>query len=426
MTKTNENKAIDSYLVGGAVRDKLLNRKIVERDYVVVGANVETMLALGFNQVGKDFPVFLHPKTKEEFALARTEKKQGQGYTGFICYASPEVTLEQDLLRRDLTVNAMAEDSNGDIIDPYNGQQDLQNRILRHVSPAFSEDPLRVLRVARFAARYHYLGFSIATETLTLMSTISRSGELNTLSAERIWKEMQRSIDEANPEVFFQVLRQCGALEKLWPELNALWGIPNPARWHPEICSGIHTMMALKQAVKLTTTEPVNKTSIRFATLCHDLGKTLSPIDDLPRHLGHEKAGIPLVENICQRLKIPNQVKSLALKVCEFHLHCHKAFELKPTTILKLFNKIDLWRKSEEFESFLIACQADFLGRKGNENKDYPQASYLREIASLARQVTAKSFVEQGLKGIEIKNAMKDAQLDIIKQFVSLQVPQQK
>ena len=414
MIKTKENKVITSYLVGGAIRDKLLKREVTERDYVVVGETIEKMLSLGFNQVGKDFPVFLHPKTKEEYALARTEKKQGHGYTGFICYASPEVTLEEDLLRRDLTVNAMAQDADGTVIDPYNGQKDLKDRVLRHVSPAFSEDPLRVLRVARFAARYHYLGFTVAHETLDLMLEISKSGELATLSAERIWKEMQRSIDENNPEVFFQVLRRCGALKEIWPELNALWGIPNPAQWHPEICTGVHTMMVLQQSVSLTQENNANRTSIRFAAICHDLGKTLSPSKDWPRHLGHEKSGLPLVEKACLKFKVPNQIKSLALKVCEFHLHCHRAFELNANTILKLFNQLDLWRKPDEFDDFIITCQADFLGREGNENKAYSQADYLRKLADKTTSISAKSFVEQGLKGIEIKHAMKKAQLEII------------
>ncbi|WP_286262827.1 multifunctional CCA addition/repair protein [Thalassotalea atypica] len=397
---------LDTYLVGGAVRDKLLNREVTEQDFLVIGATAAQMLSLGFTPVGKDFPVFLHPKTKDEYALARTERKQGQGYTGFVCYAEPDVTIEQDLLRRDLTVNAMAQDKDGNIIDPYNGQQDLSDRILRHVSDAFEEDPLRVLRVARFAARYYQYGFSIASETLELMSKISNSGELATISAERIWKEMQRSLTEPNPEVFFEVLRQCQALEKIWPSLDALWDVPNPAKWHPEICTGVHTMMVLKSAV-----EKSGATTIRFAALCHDLGKGLTPQERLPSHPGHEKAGLDLVEQICNQLKVPNQYKSLALKACEYHLHCHKAFELKATTILRMFNQLDVWRKVDEFEDFLVVCHADFNGRLGNEKAPYPQREFLSEISGACRKIQARPFVEQGFKGKDIKLQIEQARL---------------
>jgi tRNA nucleotidyltransferase (CCA-adding enzyme) len=423
---TTDTSTLDIYLVGGAVRDKLLNRVVKDNDYLVVGATVEQMLSLGFNQVGKDFPVFLHPKTKQEYALARTERKQGQGYTGFDCYAAPDVTIEQDLLRRDLTVNAMAMNSHGTIIDPFNGQTDLKNRILRHVSDAFIEDPLRVLRVARFAARYHNDGFSIADETLALMTQISNSGELTTLSAERIWQEMQRALSEESaegdktgnkqhPEIFFQVLHQCQALKSLWPELDALWGVPNPPQWHPEICSGDHTMMVLHQAVLLTANNK-NKTAIRFAALCHDLGKSLTTSDLWPSHRGHEKSGLPLVEKISKQLKVPTYCKQLALRVCEHHLHCHKAFQLKASTLLRIFNQLDVWRKPNEFDDFLIACKSDFLGRLGFENKPYPQEQYLQSAVKAATEVNAKRFVEQGLKGIAIKEAVAQARLLAIKE----------
>ena len=401
------------FLVGGAVRDGLLNLPIKDKDYLVVGLTSEQMLTAGFTQVGKDFPVFLHPETKAEYALARTEKKQGHGYTGFICHSSPDVTIEADLKRRDLTINAMALSQTGDIIDPYQGQQDLHNRVLRHVSSAFIEDPLRVLRVARFAARFHGLGFTIATETMTLMTQLSDSGELNNLSAERLWQEMSRSLAQEHPQIFFEVLRQCQALKALWPDLDKLWGIPNPAQWHPEICSGIHTMMVVKQAALLSP-----KTSVRFAALCHDLGKSLTPDHALPSHHGHEKSGLPLVENICQKLKVPNDYKKLALKVCEFHLHCHKAFQLKAATLLKLLNQLDVWRNSEIFDDFIMACKADFLGRLGFENKDYPQAEYLRAVLLAAKAVAAKEFVEQGLKGIAIKEAVEQARLSAIKAVI--------
>jgi tRNA nucleotidyltransferase (CCA-adding enzyme) len=422
-----KNSELNSYLVGGAVRDKLLNRPIKDEDYLVVGASVEQMIKLGYHQVGKDFPVFLHPKTKAEYALARTERKQGQGYTGFSCYFAPDVTIEQDLLRRDLTVNAMAMDQNGKIIDPYNGQNDLNARILRHVSDAFIEDPLRVLRVARFAARYHKYGFTIADETLNLMQEISASGELKCLTPERVWQEMQLSladggansdINTGNPEVFFEVLQQCNALEELWPELAILWGIPNPALWHPEICSGIHTMMVLQQAVLLTQAIPVeqsdHRTAVRFAALCHDLGKGITPDKLWPSHKGHEKSGLPLVERICRQLKIPSHYKQLALKVCEFHLHCHKAFELKASTLLKMFNQLDIWRKPEEFDLFLMACKSDFLGRLGFENRIYPQEQYLQAAVKAAREVTAQAFVAQGLQGLAIKEAMAKERLNVI------------
>ena len=428
---TTDTSTLDIYLVGGAVRDKLLNRTVKDNDYLVVGATVEQMLSLGFIQVGKDFPVFLHPKTKQEYALARTERKQGQGYTGFDCYAAPDVTIEQDLLRRDLTVNAIAMSESGTLIDPYNGQKDLDNRILRHVSDAFIEDPLRVLRVARFAARYHNDGFTIAAETLTLMTKISESGELSTLSAERVWQEMQRALSEGeaesategegdesgnkqHPEIFFEVLHQCQALKAIWPELDVLWGVPNPAEWHPEICSGVHTMMVLHQAVLLTANHK-NKTAIRFAALCHDLGKGLTTDDLLPSHRGHEKSGLPLVEKISKQLKVPNYCKQLALKVCEHHLHCHKAFQLKASTLLRIFNQLDVWRKPQEFDDFLLACKSDFLGRLGFEHKPYPQEQYLKAAAQAATQVNAKQFVEQGLQGIAIKEAIAEARLQAIK-----------
>ena len=409
---SNITQQLNYFLVGGAVRDALLNRAIVDKDYVVVGSSVEEMLALGFVQVGKDFPVFLHPKTKQEYALARTEKKAGQGYTGFDCDASASVTLEEDLLRRDLTINAMAMDDSGNIFDPYHGQADLDNRLLRHVSIAFIEDPLRVLRVARFAARYHAYGFKIAPETLSLMTKLSESGELLSLSGERVWQEMQRSLADSNPEVFFQVLYQCQALKSLWPDLHNLWGVPNPEKWHPEICSGLHTMMVLRQAVLLST-----KTSVRFASVCHDLGKSLTDDNNLPSHPGHETAGLPLIEALCSRLRVPSSHKTLALKVCQFHLHAHKAFELKPSTILKLFNQLDVWRKPEEFDDFLLCCQADFTGRLGFETRDYQQKDFLYSAYEVLKKVTAKPFVAQGLKGMAIKAAINQQQLDELKRY---------
>ncbi|WNC67925.1 multifunctional CCA addition/repair protein [Thalassotalea nanhaiensis] len=405
----NYTSTLNTYLVGGAVRDQLLGREIVERDYLVVGASVDKMLSLGFMQVGKDFPVFLHPDTKEEYALARTEKKQGLGYTGFVCYAEPDVTIEEDLLRRDLTVNAMAQDNHGNIIDPFNGQQDLKEKILRHVSSAFSEDPLRVLRVARFAARYHYLGFTVAGETIKLMQEMVTKGELENLTPDRVWKEFSRSLSEDNPEVFINILRETGALKVLWPDLDKLWGIPNPEAHHGEIDTGVHTLMVLQQSVKLS-----QDIGVRFAALTHDLGKGLTPKSKWPTHHGHEKSGLPLVENICRTLKVPNQVKRISLLVCEYHLHSHRAFELRADTILGMFNKLDVWRKPEDFELFLLSCEADCTGRLGQENTDYPQANYLRDAFHACKQISPKQFVEQGLKGKDIKDAIDKAKIAAI------------
>ena len=412
---------LNIYLVGGAVRDQLLQRTVKDHDFLVVGATSKQMLALGFQAVGKDFPVFLHPKTKAEFALTRTERKQGHGYTGFTCYAEPDVTIEEDLLRRDLTINAIAMASDGTLIDPYHGQQDLKNKVLRHISPAFSEDPLRVLRVARFAARYHYLGFTIAKETQELMTKLSLSGELSTLSSERLWQEISASLIDNDAEVFFQVLRDCQALSSLWPELNALWGIPNPAQWHPEICSGIHTMMVLQQASLLTAEHNnENKLAIRFAALCHDLGKSLTPSDKWPSHQGHEKAGLPIVEKACAAFKVPNKIKTLALLVCEYHLHVHKAFQLKASTIMKLFNAVDIWRKPKQLTDLLLACEADFHGRLGLEKNPYPQSQYLQDCAQAAQQITAKVFVEQGLQGVAIKEAIHRARVNAVTKIKAL------
>lgn len=412
MTSKLSLNQLNIFLVGGAVRDQLLNRPVLERDWLVVGSDVTTMLSLGFTQVGKDFPVFLHPESKEEYALARTERKSGQGYTGFVCYASPDITIEQDLVRRDLTVNAIAQDKQGNLIDPYGGLDDLNNRILRHVSPAFAEDPLRVLRVARFAARYAHLNFTIADETLALMRSIVEADELNALSAERIWKEFSRALSEKSPSVFIEVLRHCGALKALWPSLDKLWGIPNPAKHHPEICSGIHTLMVLQQACLLS-----DNVSVRFAALCHDLGKGLTPEDKYPSHHGHEKSGLPLVSQICEKFSVPKQTKRLALLVCEFHLHCHRAFELKATTLMKVFNAADIWRQPELFQQFLLCCEADARGRTGFEDIDFPQAEYFLKAANAAKSVNVQALVEQGLTGIEIKHALFEARVEAIEVF---------
>ena len=392
---------MEIYLVGGAVRDELLGYPVAERDWVVVGARPEDLLDQGYQQVGKDFPVFLHPESKDEYALARTERKSGHGYTGFAVHCDPAVTLEEDLLRRDLTVNAMARDGVGNIIDPYGGQADLAARTLRHVSDAFVEDPLRVLRTARFAARYAHLDFAVAPETIALMADIVSQGELAHLPAERIWVEIERALGERNPEVFIQVLRDCGALEKLLPEVEALFGVPQTAVHHPEVDTGVHTLMALQQAAKLSA-----DTDVRFAVLIHDLGKGTTPEAEWPRHIAHEHRGLKLVKAACTRLKAPNRHRELALQVCEYHTHCHRALELRGTTILKLFNATGALRRPERFEAFLLACEADSRGRLGFEDRAYPQADYLRRALTIAREVTAAEFTEQGLEGKALGEAI--------------------
>lgn len=389
------------YLVGGAVRDQLLGYPVKDKDYLVTGATVEQMLDLGYQQVGKSFPVFLHPKSNQEYALARTELKQGEGYTGFICDFSPSITLEQDLVRRDLTINAIAQDQDGTIFDPYHGQQDLADKLLRHVSPAFIEDPLRVLRVARFAARYHHLGFTVAEETMELMQNIAASGELLSLVAERVWQETQSALSERNPQIYFQVLRQCNGLKDVFPELDKLWGVPNPEKWHPEIDSGIHTLMVLEQAAKLSESLPM-----RFAALAHDLGKALTPEAKWPSHHGHEKMGLSPIKQLCERIKAPNEYRELALLVSEYHTHCHKAFELKPSTIIKLFDSLDVWRKPDRFKLFLLACTADLKGRTGFEDKTYPQADYLVQCFQAANEVAVQDIVKQGFKGAAIRDQL--------------------
>ena len=394
------------YLVGGAVRDRLLQRPVHERDWVVVGATEDEMLARGFRPVGKDFPVFLHPDTGEEYALARTERKSGHGYGGFTVYASPDVTLEQDLQRRDLTVNAMAETEDGEVVDPYGGRADLEARKLRHVSPAFSEDPLRILRVARFAARYAPFGFSVAGETMTLMQGMVDAGEVEHLVPERVWKEVSRALTEPRPDVFIQVLRECGALRVLLPEVDRLFGVPQPALHHPEIDTGDHILRALRQAPA--------ELPVRFAVLVHDLGKGITPDDVLPSHRGHEAAGMPLVKEVCQRLRVPNPITALSLGVCEFHLHCHKAFELRPKTILKMLRALDALRRPERFEQFLQSCEADARGRLGLEDRDYPQVDYLRAAREAAANVDPQALIAEGFEGAELGKALERARLQAV------------
>jgi tRNA nucleotidyltransferase (CCA-adding enzyme) len=394
------------YLVGGAVRDELLKRPVKERDWVVVGARPEELLNQGYQQVGKDFPVFLHPTTKDEYALARIERKQGHGYTGFALDYDPTVTLEEDLMRRDLTVNAIAQTPDGELIDPYGGLADLEARVLRHVSDAFVEDPLRVLRTARFAARYASLGFTVAPETLALMQQITASGELQHLPTERIWVELDKALGESNPEVFITVLRDCGALASLIPELAALFGVPQNAEHHPEIDTGIHLLMTLQQVTRLSA-----DTSTRFAVLMHDLGKGTTPQQEWPRHIAHETRGVKLVRAVCKRLAVPNQHRDLALLVCEYHTHCHRALELRGKTVMKLLTATDALRRPERFEQFLLACEADARGRAGLEERPYPQADYLRRALTVARGISAADFADQGLQGKDLGQAIAQARV---------------
>ena len=400
------------YLVGGAVRDSLINYPSSENDWVVVGATPEQMTDLGYKPVGQDFPVFIHPKTGEEYALARTERKSGHGYKGFEFYTSTEVSLEEDLIRRDLTINAMAQDDEGHIIDPFDGQKDLAHKLLRHVSEAFTEDPLRVLRVARFAARYAHLGFTVAPETMELMKSIVAKGEMEFLVAERVWKETSRALTEQSPQVFFEVLKACNALEVLLPEVDALFGVPQRADYHPEIDTGIHTLMALKAATKLTDCE-----AIRFAVLVHDVGKAITPEDVLPSHSGHEKRGLPLVKAICDRLTVPNKHRQLAMSVTEFHLHCHRALELKPATLLKLFQSIGAIRSPDKLIDFLTCCEADIKGRAGFEDAAYPSKDYLLAALEVVSQADISDLVAQGISGAEIGKQLNQRQIQHLTEF---------
>jgi len=385
------------YRVGGAVRDKLLNYFSDENDWLVVGATPEKMVELGYLPVGNDFPVFIKPDTGEEYALARTERKSGHGYGGFTFHAAANVSLEEDLVRRDLTINAMAEDEDGQLYDPYQGQADLEKKILRHVSDAFTEDPLRVLRVARFAARYHHLGFTIAPETMELMSAIANSGELDYLVAERVWKETERALGERSPDVYIDILRQCGALDVLFPEVSRLFGVPQRADYHPEIDTGIHTLMALQQSVRLS-----DSSKIRFAVLVHDLGKGITPDHVLPSHRGHEARGVSLVNDVCDRFKVPNDVRQLALVVTEYHLMCHKALELKAETIVNLLKGVGALKSRDRLEDFILCCEADARGRTGFEDREYPSSAYLRAALDGISNISVADLVEAGLDGAEI------------------------
>ena len=406
------------YRVGGAVRDRLLNYPSSENDWVVVGASPQALIDRGYRPVGRDFPVFIHPQSGEEYALARTERKSGHGYGGFTFYTASNVTLTEDLQRRDLTINAIAEDSEGRLIDPYNGQRDLDDKILRHVSDAFLEDPLRVLRTARFAARYHHLGFSIASETMDAMRVLVDSGEMEHLVAERVWRETQRALGEQTPQVYFQTLRDCGALACILPEVDRLFGVAQRPDFHPEIDTGVHTMMALEQAAKLS-----DDCSVRFAVLVHDVGKGMTPANVLPRHTGHEARGLPLVKTLCERLKVPNEYRKLALVVTEYHLQCHRAADLKVETLLNLLRGAGALKSSAKLEPFLLSCEADARGRLGLENRHYSSPNYLRRAQSALATVSIADLVSSGAAGDEIGHQLHDRQIARLTEFKQTNQP---
>lgn len=400
------------YLVGGAVRDKLLGLPITEQDWVVVGATPQDMLALKYKPVGRDFPVFIHPETGEEYALARTERKTGRGYHGFAFDTATTVTLEQDLQRRDLTINAMAMDDDGRLIDPWGGQADLKARVLRHVSPAFAEDPLRVLRVARFAARFAHLGFKVAPETLVVMREIAASGELDELTPERVWTELSKALSQRMPSRFIRVLRDCNALQPLFPEIDCLFGIPQPARWHPEIDTGAHLQLALDQAAALS-----DETIVRFAVLVHDMGKCLTPRNQWPEHSGHEQAGAGLIEGFCRRLRVPNDYRNLGQLVALYHGQCHRAFDLPPEDVVKLLEQTDALRRPLRFEQFLIACEADARGRKGKKNRDYPQAPYLRKALKETIKIKVQELSDDGLSGKALGGEIRKRRIEAVRRI---------
>ncbi|WP_290680512.1 multifunctional CCA addition/repair protein [Halothiobacillus sp. 15-55-196] len=396
-------------IVGGAVRDRLLGRPVHDRDWVVLGSTPEAMQAQGFLPVGHDFPVFLHPETREEYALARTERKSGRGHQGFTFNADPKVTLEDDLQRRDLTINAMAQTADGTLIDPFDFKRDLDARILRHIGPAFAEDPLRVLRVARFAAQLAPFDFTLAPQTRDLMQAMTAEGELNDLTAERVWQETQKALASPAPARYFDILREVGALAVLFPEVDALFGVPQPEKYHPEIDSGIHTLLALTAAARLT-----EDVGIRFAVLCHDLGKALTPPEEWPRHIGHEARGVAPATALCERLRVPKAIKELAILVTAQHGRIHHALEMKPATLVDLIESLDGLRRPERMKAVLLACQADARGRLGSENCAYPQADRIRAAAEVIRSVSPQAFVAQGLKGLAIKNALHQARVRLL------------
>jgi tRNA nucleotidyltransferase (CCA-adding enzyme) len=415
------NTVMKTYLVGGAVRDRLLGIAVKDRDYVVVGAQPNDMLRDGYKSVGKDFPVFLHPQTREEYALARTERKTGRGYHGFAFDTTSNVTLEDDLRRRDLTINAMAEDETGTLIDPFGGERDLRAKLLRHVSPAFAEDPVRILRVARFAARYASLGFRIAPETTALMRQMVQSGEADHLVPERVWAETRKALAEPTPSAFLHALRDCGALAVLMPEVDALFGVPQRAEYHPEVDTGVHIGMVLDMAARLAPGDAL----IGWCALTHDLGKALTPKDQLPAHRGHEHAGVEPLRALATRLKVPAEYAALAECVCRLHLLAHTAFDLRANTLLELFEKLDAFRKPERLPQFLLACEADKRGRGGMADADYPQGKYLMELFHKATAIKAQPLLDSGLSGPELGAALREARLAAIAEVRAMHVHQE-
>ena len=401
---------METFLVGGAVRDELLGLPVRERDWVVVGATPAQMEQLGYRQVGKDFPVFLHPETRDEHALARTERKTAPGYHGFETRFSPDVTLEEDLLRRDLTINAMARSVTGELVDPYGGLQDLEQRRLRHVSPAFCEDPVRILRLARFAARYAHLGFTVAAQTMELMREMTVAGEVDALVAERVWAETLKALTEPRPSEYFRILRACGALAVIFPEIDRLYGVPQPERWHPEIDTGVHTGLVLDAAAAISA-EP----RVRFAALVHDLGKGTTPASEWPKHHGHEARGVKIIENLCARLRIPNDFRDLGVMVAREHGIIHLAKELRPETIYALLERCDAIRRPARFEEGLLACFADARGRTGFENCDYPQARFFSRALDTVRGVTLTPQEREELDGAGIGHLLATRRLDALK-----------
>jgi len=406
---------MEVYLVGGAVRDEQLGIPVREKDWCVVGATAEELRTKNYRQVGKDFPVFLHPDTGEEYALARTERKTAPGYHGFSFDTSTEVTIEEDLGRRDLTINAIAKDKNGALIDPFDGLADIRAKTLRHVSDAFQEDPVRILRTAKFAARFASRSFTVAAETMTLMSRMVDDGEASALIPDRVWKETQAALSGPDPQVFFEVLRDCGALALVFPEIDALFGVPQPPKWHPEIDCGVHTLMVVEQAAKLS-----ESTDVRFAALVHDLGKATTPASVLPSHHWHEQRGVKIIRSLAKRLPVPVACRELALVVADLHGHCHKAFELRADTILRLLEKTDAFRRPERFQKFLLACEADARGRTGFEDRPYPQAAYLANALVAANTVSAREVIAQGAEGADIAKALRENRVAAISDYAQL------
>ncbi len=404
---------MEIYLVGGAVRDKLLRLPVKERDWVVLGETPESMVRQGFRPVGKDFPVFLHPETQEEYALARTERKTAPGYKGFTVHASPEVSLEQDLIRRDLTINAMAMTPEGQLIDPYGGQRDLEQRLFRHVSPAFAEDPVRILRIARFSSRYAHLGFTLADETRALMQSMVTAGEVDHLVPERVWAELVRALGELTPSAFFYTLKDCTALAKIFPEIQCLFGVPQPEKYHPEIDTGVHAMLSLQQAALLSSSPEV-----RFAALVHDLGKGVSPQANWPHHHGHETKGLPILEQLCERLRVPNAFKILALQVMQYHTHSHRVFELRAATLVDMLAALGAHKPENKVPEFLLACEADAKGRTGLENNPYPQAELVRGAALAAASIDTSSILNGELKGAQIGEAIRRLRIKAVAEFI--------